>query len=209
MTISATRVNNKFYNISIQVKPILIKKESLTWLLDMQSALLVSSGNYYNSRMTGDSNWIQLDSAFDYLKLPTLFKENRHILNHPVEFIQGEDNATRISDLSDFINSDRKHLGDKIIIIMPNQFLVSDLFHKLILNDEISQDYHILAESITGSLNRIRRRIYETEKVIVILRERSFTELLWEIIKLKFQFCYIIYLSNLQVKLKYKRSIII
>lgn len=179
MTISATRVNNKFYNISIQVKPILIKKESLTWLLDMQSALLVSSGNYYNSRMTGDSNWIQLDSAFDYLKLPTLFKENRHILNHPVEFIQGEDNATRISDLSDFINSDRKHLGDKIIIIMPNQFLVSDLFHKLILNDEISQDYHILAESITGSLNRIRRRIYETEKVIVILRERSFTELVW------------------------------
>ena len=61
MTISATRVNNKFYNISIQVKPILIKKESLTWLLDMQSALLVSSGNYYNSRMTGDSNWIQFD----------------------------------------------------------------------------------------------------------------------------------------------------
>lgn len=179
MTITATRVNNKFYNISIQVKPILIQKGYLSWLMEMKRVLLISSGNYYNPRMTGDSNWIQLESSFEYVKLPTLYTENKHILNHPIEFIQGNENSERIEDLTEFIINDRALLGNKIIIIMPNQFLVSDVFHKLIQTEEISEDYHILAESITGSLNRIRRRIHETEKVVVILKERSFTELLW------------------------------
>lgn len=179
LTIQATRVNQKFYGISIQGKPVVIQKNQLNWLNNMKRVLFVSSGNYYNSQMTGDSNWIELDQNFTYVTLPKVFHDNKPIINHPVEFIQASDDGERIQNLITYFEVDKKELGDKIIVLMPNQALVSDLFHQLITNPPLSEEYHIFAESITGSLNRIRRRIYETEKMIVVLRERSFTQLLW------------------------------
>lgn len=178
--ISATRINKKYYNISLSLRAVVIAENQTEWLSKFKQVLLLSPGNYYNNELSGQSTWFKLSSDFYYKKLPSLSSSNLNSLVFPLEYVQGETDNQRLNDLVDFIDWKEEKLSHRIIILLANQEMVTMAYKKLIQNDVISEDYHIFAQSITGSLNRIRRRLHETDKSIVILKERSFTQLFWE-----------------------------
>ncbi|XJS11590.1 exonuclease domain-containing protein [Aerococcaceae bacterium WGS1372] len=178
--INATRINGKYYNIQISQKSVVINEHQLNWMDEFSQVLLISAGNYYNQQLSGQSTWLNLPVSYKYIKLPSLNNAQSYPIYFPSEYVQSSNNNERLFDLINFITKEKEKISGSIIILFPNQDLVVEGYKQFVNNGELSTDYHIFAQSITGSLNRIRRRLNETDNSIVILREKTFTQLFWE-----------------------------
>ena len=180
LMINARNINRKYYNIILTRKPLVIHEDKYNWLNNFKYSLLVSPGNYYNQELTGIATWLKLNESHKYIKLPTIRHRPSNKIYFPIEYLQDVKEKDRLKDLVDFVNNENKKLSNRLIILLPNQELVVNSYKQFIQCDVLAKDYHIFAQSVTGSMNRIRRRIQETDKSIVIIKEKTFTKLFWE-----------------------------
>lgn len=177
--INARSINNKYYNITYTKKPVVITKEDSNWLNRFNHTLLVSPGNYYQQELSGISTWLKLNESHKYIKLPSTKHIPSSIIHFPIEYLQEVKEKDRLKDLVEFVSTEKEKMPSRLIILLPNQELVVNSYKTFIQNEDLAEDYHIFAQSVTGSMNRIRRRVQEADQSIVIILEKTFTKLFW------------------------------
>lgn len=176
--LTATRIRNEFYRLVLRKKPLILQSNYLKYLNQFNQVLLISLGGYQDyQQQWGYHRWVDLD-GFDYLKLPLSFYPPGVRVSLPIEYLARVQDIERMEDLAEYMS---KHLMDHatIIIIVSNKQQAKSLYH--ILMDRPSLDsYLIQAQSVTSNRHKIRRRMIEQDKNIIILTRKGFLSEEWQ-----------------------------
>lgn len=178
LVINSKRIKNKFYEIELIVRPLIFSSKQLEWLNSFSRALLISPGDYHYNDRFGLSSWLNLED-FKYHVMPSLNSIEKKQVFLPAEYIQESQDSKRAEDLSQYLADQIDSLKDLIIIITSNKNQNQIIYKTLITQTYLTNRYTISAQSISGSTNRIRRRLLEADKNIVIITERFFYKEYW------------------------------
>ena len=176
--LTATRIRNEFYRLVLRKKPLILQSNYLKSLKQFNHVLLISLGGYQDyQQQWGYHHWVELDD-FNYLKLPLSFYPPGIRVSLPVEYLARTQDLERMEDLADFMI---KHLMDYStnIIIVSNKQQAKNLYH-ILMNCPSLDSYLIQAQSVTSNRHKIRRRMIEQDKNIIILTRKGFLSEDWQ-----------------------------
>lgn len=175
--LTATRIRNEFYRLVLRKKPLILQSNYLKYLKQFNHVLLISLGGYQDyQQQWGYHHWVELDD-FDYLKLPLSFYPPGIRISLPIEYLARTQESERMEDLAEFMS---RHLMDYStnIIIVSNKQQAKNLYH-ILLNRPSLDSYLIQAQSVTSNRHKIRRRMIEQDKNIIILTRKGFLSEDW------------------------------
>lgn len=176
--VKAKRIRNKYYEMEVIIRPLVFTRGQLNWLNSFSAALLMSPGDYHYNDRFGLNSWVNLDN-FQYSLMPELKSIQKKPVYLPAEYIQETKDSKRAEDFTEYLIDNMSVLKPLIIIITANQKQNELIYQKLLMKEGITSQYSISAQSISGSSNRIRRRLLEAERNIIIITERFFYKEYW------------------------------
>ncbi len=91
----------------------------------------------------------------------------------PITYLSDSIND-QISLVKDYIHTELINSKQNIIILVSNKDQVSQIYEALANTSQISKKYSIFSEGITGSVNKIHRRMKESKLFISILKINSY-----------------------------------
>lgn len=176
--ILSKRVHHQFYDIHIVSRPLIFAQKQLDWLKKFKQTLLISPGNFNQYQAVGNKAWLNLDN-FTYLKMPDFHLDKKRSVIVPAEYIHETAEEKRFEMLNSLLKDSALIKHSQIIMMMANQKQVKQLYQSIITDKELTEKFTVLAQGVTGSTNRIRRRIEENPRSIVIITERLFYKEQW------------------------------
>lgn len=87
----------------------------------------------------------------------------------PLDYCTEQEDASRNPLIAAYLEDHLSELKDKIIIMAEHKEACAELLTVLLKNDLIYQKYHLLSESLSGSVHKIYRRFLEADRAILIM----------------------------------------
>lgn len=178
--VSGEHMNAQFYRVSLHCNPLIFKDTQLNTLREPHSILCISLGDSYLLRQRGVDALIQKDELH-FIRLHQSAPHQPLDIQVPLSYI-GEAFQTPVDDanaMAQFINDEREQLQEQIVIICNNLTSIETIYQALLRHETLLVNDTILAQGVSGSLNKVRRRSMEGKRQILILHRTSFKNSWW------------------------------